>query len=219
MMTDTSEPTALAGPAQPAKTYDGSISDMIKMLINDLVDEANSHGYGDTAREKIRSHLKHGAGENTMHGITALSAYVQARAAERQAIAMESLAKTASKLQVAESLDSGAQAIVDQREPRRDYLASTYSLPTETLSLLWSIRGMLVDASIRALSKPDRFDPYRKVTTEEIAWTLRVTDSWIWEHLPRTPDDDIDYALLEDFDIVHYRENDDGSPDDWLYGG
>lgn len=198
-------------------TYDVAISDMVRALISDLVDEAQQLGHGETPREKIRSHLKFNAGENLLHGITALSGYIQARASERQAAALESLAKTAGKLQVAESLELGGQAIVDQRESKRDYLATTYSLPTETLSLLWAMRGMLMDASVKSLSRPDRFDAYRRVRTEEIAWSLRLTPGVFVSMLPRT-ESGIDYALLEEFDVMRYGGTDD-LPDDWMYGG
>ena len=206
------------GQPAPAKTYEVSIGDMVRMLINDLVDEANTHGYGDAAREKIRSHLKHGAGENTMHGITALSSYMTARAQERQATDMESIAKTASKLQVAGSLASGGQAIVEQRESRREYLSTTYSLPTETLSFLWSIRGLLVDASIKSLSVPSRLEPYQRLITEDIAWALRVTPEDVWSMLPRTPQGSVDFSLLEEFGIYHYGGTEE-KPDEWMWGG
>jgi hypothetical protein len=131
---------------------------------------------------------------------------------------LEALAKTASKLQVADSLDTNAQAIVDQRESKRDYLATTYSLPFKTLAVLWAMRGMLMDASIKSLSRPERFDPYRRLSTEEIAWSLRLAPEGLWESLPKTADGAIDYEILEDFDIMHYGGTDD-APDDWLYGG
>lgn len=200
----------------PPKTYDGSIGDMVKTLINSMVKDSQGT-YGDTPLEKIRNHLQYSTGGNTFPGIAALSAYMSAKAAERQATAIESLAKTASKLQVADALEPNGQAIIDQRESKREYLASTYSLPTETLSLLWAMRGMLMDASIKAISKPERFDPYRRVTTEEIAWSLRLTPEALWAALPRNHGA-IDYGILEEFDILHYG----GAleqPDDWMYGG
>lgn len=199
-----------------AKTYDGSIGDMVKSLINSIIKDSQDT-YGDTPLEKVRNQLKFNTGGDTLAGITALSAYMAARSSERQAAALESIAKTASKLQVAESLDSHGQAIIDQREPKREYLATTFSLPTETLVLLWAMRGMLIDASIKSLSRPDRFDPYRRLTTEEIAWSLRTTPEKLWEMLPRNGDG-IDFELLEDFDILHYNDND-VKPDDWMYGG
>jgi len=200
-----------------AEEFDIGVGNMLKALINDIVEEAQD-AHGKTPREKIRTHLKYGAGENTMHAITAMSAYGTFRAAERQAAATEALAKTVAKLQVADSVDVKGQAIVDLRQSKRDYLATTFSLPTEQLSLLWAIRGMLIDASLKALSKPDRFEPYMRVTTEEIAWTLRISSEKIIEQLPRTSSGHIDFALLEEFDIMHYTDDDDG-PDNWMYGG
>jgi hypothetical protein len=201
----------------PQKTYDGSIGDMVKSLINSIIKDSQDT-YGDTPLEKVRNQLKFNTGGDTLAGITALSAYMSARSSERQAAALEALAKTASKLQVADSLDTNAQAIVDQRESKRDYLATTYSLPFKTLAVLWAMRGMLMDASIKSLSRPERFDPYRRLSTEEIAWSLRLAPEGLWESLPKTADGGIDYEILEDFDIMHYGGADD-APDDWLYGG
>jgi hypothetical protein len=201
----------------PQKTYDGSIGDMVKSLINSIIKDSQDT-YGDTPLEKVRNQLKFNTGGDTLAGITALSAYMSARSSERQAAALEALAKTASKLQVADSLDTNAQAIVDQRESKRDYLATTYSLPFKTLAVLWAMRGMLMDASIKSLSRPERFDPYRRLSTEEIAWSLRLAPEGVWESLPKTADGAIDYEILEDFDIMHYGGTDD-APDDWLYGG
>jgi hypothetical protein len=201
----------------PQKTYDGSIGDMVKSLINSIIKDSQDT-YGDTPLEKVRNQLKFNTGGDTLAGITALSAYMSARSSERQATALEALAKTASKLQVADSLDTNAQAIVDQRESKRDYLATTYSLPFKTLAVLWAMRGMLMDASIKSLSRPERFDPYRRLSTEEIAWSLRLAPEGLWESLPKTADGAIDYEILEDFDIMHYGGTDD-APDDWLYGG
>jgi hypothetical protein len=201
----------------PQKTYDGSIGDMVKSLINSIIKDSQDT-YGDTPLEKVRNQLKFNTGGDTLAGITALSAYMSARSSERQATALEALAKTASKLQVADSLDTNAQAIVDQRESKRDYLATTYSLPFKTLAVLWAMRGMLMDASIKSLSRPERFDPYRRLSTEEIAWSLRLAPEGLWESLPKTADGALDYEILEDFDIMHYGGADD-APDDWLYGG
>lgn len=200
-----------------AKTYEGSIIELAKSLISDLLKESQDKP-GATSLDKILNHIKFGGADATMISISALSTYAHAKAAERQADAIESLAKTASKLQIADQVDTVGQAIVDDRESKRDYLAKTYSLPTATLSLLWALRGMLVDASIRSLSKPDRFDPYRRLSTEEMAWTLRVTPEQFWAILPRNSDDTIDYSLLEAFDVLHYGGTDE-FPDEWLYGG
>lgn len=201
----------------PSQKYDISIGDMTKLLINAIIKDSEN-SYGDTPMEKIRYQLRHGTGNDTLGGITALSSYMAARAAERQATAMESLAKTASKLQVADALDTSGQAIVDDRESKRDYLATTYSLPTELLSFLWAIRGMLIDGSLKSLSKPAQFEPYRRVTTEEIAWTLRMTEQQFYDRLPRTPQGEIDYSILQEFDILHYGGTDE-RPDNWMYGG
>lgn len=201
---------------QPSRTYDGSIGDLIKALINVLIEESQET-YGDTPKDKIRNHLQFDKVVPALNSIGALSAYVSARAQERQATAMESLARTASMVQAADSAEVSGQAIIDQRESKRDYLATTFSLPTEALTLLWAMRGMLVDASIKSLSRPDRFDPYRRLTTEEIAWSLRMTSEQLWAALPRHADG-IDFSLLEDFDILHYNA-DDVRPDDWMYGG
>lgn len=205
---------------QPQKTnYEGSISELAKALISDLLKEAQDK-QGDTPLDKIIFHIKFGGADAAMESISALSAYVHAKAAERQADAMESLAKTANKLQIAEQIDVVAgQAIVDERESKRDYLASTYTLKPDVLMLLWALRGLLVDASIRSLSRPDRFDPYGRLTTEEIAWSLRMTTEEFLRKLPRTEiSGNIDFSLLEDFDIVHYSGTD-AAPDEWMYGG
>lgn len=207
----------MSDPTEQVKTYDGSISDMVKSLINSVIKDSQET-HGETPLEKIRNELKYNTGGDTLAGITALSSYITARAQERQAVAMESLAKTASKLQMADSLESDGQSIIDQRESKRDYLATTYSLPTHVLSLLWAVRGMLLDASLKSLSKPTQFEPYRRVTTEEIAWTLRMTPEQFLSALPLTSAEYIDYDLLEDFDIYHYSDTDSG-PDDWMYGG
>lgn len=199
------------------KTYDGSIADLAKSLITDLLKESQEK-QGTTALERILNHIKYGGADASMVSIAALSAYAQAKAAERQADAMEALAKTANRLQLSEQIDTAGQAIVDERESKRDYLAATYSLPTETLSLLWALRGLLVDASIRSLSKPDRFDPYRRLTTEEVAWSLRMSDQEFLAAIPKTPDGRHDFSLLEDFDILHY-DGDEEYPDGWMYGG
>jgi hypothetical protein len=201
----------------PVKSHDGAVAEWCKMLINSIVKESED-AHGDTPRERLKNQIKHRSDERMVGAITALSTYVAARAAERQAMAMESLAKTANKWQMAETVDTNAQAMVDQREPRRDYLATTYSLPTETLALLWSIRGMLMDASVKSLSRPDRFDPYRRLTTEEIAWSLRTSPDELWSALPRIPSNEIDFPLLEEFDIIHYGGTPE-QPDDWMYGG
>jgi hypothetical protein len=201
------------------KSYDGSLANLVKSLINDVLKESQRLA-GDTALEKARKHIQHGVGDNTFLAVTALSTYIQAQAAERQAAATESLAKTAAKFQMSETTETNAQAIVDQRESKREYIASTYSLDTDTLTFLWAFRGILIDASIKSLSRPDRFDPYRRVTNEEVAWTLRLSEEQLLARLPRTDQEsgEIDFTLLEEFDILHYGGDLD-NPDVWLYGG
>lgn len=202
----------------PVRTHDDAVGTWIKSLINGIVKASDDNTHLKTPQERLMFELRQRADDKVMTGITGLSTYLSARAAERQATALESLAKSAGKMAMAETVDTTAQAIVDDREPKRDYLASTYSLPTADLSLLWALRGMLVDASIKSLSKPDRFDPYRRLTTEEIAWSLRLTADQLWAALPRKANDEIDFDLLEDFAIMHYGGTPE-NPDDWTYGG
>lgn len=200
------------------KTHEQAISTLTSGLVNALILESEDKGFGDTPSQRIRSLFKDNTSSDTLAGITALSSYMAAKAAERQAAALESVAKVAGELQSAGSSEATGQAMIDLREPKRESLADTYSLPTTTLTLLWALRGILVDAAIRSLSKPDRFDPYRTVTTEEIAWTLRVDSPTFYQMLPVTSTGDVDFALLEAFDILHYGGND-GYPDNWMYGG
>jgi len=200
------------------KTYDDSIGDLAKALINALIADAHENRNETSDLDKIRGHLMAAPLGQTLEGVTALSAYMAARATERQAIAMESVAKAVGKIQAAETANTDAQAIIDSREPVRENLASTYSLPSGVLLLLWSMRGILMDASIKSLSRPDRFDPFRKVTTAEIAWSLRMTSDELIVSLPDTADGGIDFDLLQAFGIMHYG-GDDGWPDDWMYGG
>lgn len=201
----------------PVKTHDSAVAELCKMLINSVVKDSEG-AYGDTPRDRLKYQVKQRSDDSMMGALGAFSTYLAARAAERQATAMESLAKTANRWQLTENLDTSAQAIVDQREPKRDYLASTYSFDTDTLALLWSIRGMLMDASVKSLSRPDRFDPYRRLTTEEIAWSLRISPEELWSRLPRNPREEIDFSLLEEFDIYHYGGTS-VNPDDWMFGG
>jgi hypothetical protein len=78
---------------------------------------------------------------------------------------------------------------------------------------------MLMDASIKSLSKPGEFHPYRRVTTAELAWGLRMKPEDFLGELPRTPRGGlIDYVILADFDIMHYGGSD-SAPDDWMFGG
>lgn len=198
------------------KTYGGSIDRLVKSLINGLIKDSKDT-YGDTPLEQIRNRINFESSEHTMRSIGALSTYMQAQASERQAAALESLAKTANKWEMVSSVETTGQAIVDQRESKREYLSTTYSFSLETLSLLWAIRGLLMDASVKSLSKPDRFDPYRRLSTEEIGWSLRISPEELWTRLPHHGDG-IDFELLEEFDILHYN-NDDVRPDEWMFGG
>lgn len=202
----------------PVRTHDDAVRTWVKSLINGIVKASESNTHLSSPQDRLMFELRSKADDKVMTGITGLSAYLSALAADRQAQALESLAKSARGMAMAETTDTNAQAIVDDRESKRDYLASTYSLPTHVLTLLWSLRGMLVDASIKSLSRPDRFDPYRRLTTEEIAWTLRVDPGDFYIMLPQTANGMIDYDLLEAFDIVHYGGTD-LQPDEWMYNG
>jgi hypothetical protein len=202
---------------EPAPSHDAAIADLCKTLVNAFIKDSKN-AYGDSALAKLQSAIKYDGNEAMWDGITALSTYLSVRAQERQATALESVAKAATRLQLTEAADQNAQAIVDQREPKREYLASTYSLPMPTLSLLWAVRGMLMDASVKSLSKPDRFDPYNRLSTDEIAWSLRLDRGDFYIMLPQTANGNIDYELLEAFDIVHYGGTD-LEPDEWMFGG
>lgn len=201
----------------PSRTHDAAVAELCKSLINVFI-KSSQDTHGDTPLDKLKNAAKYDGNEPMWSAIEALSTYRGAKAAERQASALESIGKAMSSLQRSESSDTAAQAIVDLREPKRDYLASTYSLPMPTLSLLWAIRGMLMDASVKSLSRPDRFDPYRRLTTDEIAWTIRVASEDLYAMLPRTPSGDIDYDLLEAFDIVYYDGTPE-APDGWMFNG
>lgn len=205
---------------KPNRNHDDAIGDLVKSLINSIVIESSTV-QADSPRERLLLHIKRRSDDSLNGAITALSSYLQARAQERQAQSTEALVKAVRELsiQTTDTPDNvDAQAIIDLREPKRDYLATTFSLPSETLSLLWAMRGMLVDASIKSLSRPSRFDPYQTLTSEEIAWSLRVTKEELWEHLPRNAAGAIDYALMEEFDIHHYGGTDE-EPETWMYGG
>lgn len=201
----------------PIKTHDGAIYGLCKSLINAIVKESET-AHGETARDKLKNQITHRTNPEMVGAIEAFSTYLLAKATDRQATAMETLARSAQAMAMAETVDTTAQAMVDQREPKRDYLASTYSLPSDTLALLWSVRGMLMDASVKSLSRPDRFDPYRRLSTDEISWSLRLEPHQFIERLPRTVSGGIDYGLLESFDLMHYGGTVD-APDEWCYGG
>lgn len=201
-------------------THDGAILDLCKTLINSIVSDSETV-HGDTPRERLKNQVKHRSDPNMVGAIAALSTYGLARATERQATATEMVAKAMGRLRSNggdDTVDETAAAMVELREPKRDYLATTYSLPTDLLLLLWSVRGMVMDASVRSLSKPERFEPYRVLKTDEIAWSLRMEPRSFIERLPRMADGSIDYDLLEDFGLMHYGGSPE-APDDWLYGG
>lgn len=208
-MTETTE--------EAPRNHDQTVAQLCRLLINSVIKESAT-AHGENERERLTFHVKNRTDDSMMGALTAFAAHRSAQAAERQAAAMETVAKAMNTMALSESNDLTAQAIVDEREPKRDYLATTYSLPTETLMLLWSVRGMLMDASVKSLSRPDRMDPYRKVTTEELAWSLRMTPEQFWQALPQDGKGGRAFDLLEAFDIMHYGGTDD-EPDDWMYGG
>lgn len=203
-------------PNTPEPTHDSAIAELCKSLINLFIRES-AKAHGDTPMDKMKSAARYDGNEAMWSGITALSAYQQARAAERQAVALETIARNAADQQRTTSANTDAQALIDQRKPLRDHLATTYSLPTKQLSLLWAMRGMLMDAAIKSLSRPASFEPYERVSTEEVAWSLRMTVADFYATLPHQ-DDGIDFRLLEEFGIFSYS-SDPARPDDWMYGG
>lgn len=205
---------------EPEPTHDSAIAELCKTLINAFVKDANQKDdtHGKTALAKLQNAIRYDGNEAMWDGITALSAYTSARAAERQASALETIARTAVAQERAQAATSDAQALVDDREPKRDYLASTYSLSTEQLSLLWAMRGIVMDAAVASLSRPQTFEPYAQVSSEEMAWTLRLSQQEFNSRLPRTDSGKIDYRLLEEFGAYHYG-GDESTPDQWMFGG
>lgn len=201
-------------PAVPDKAID----EITRALIGTFIKEVENTPYGDSPIEKIRNFLTLHKSEKLLEGVGDLSKYLAAHAAERQAKALEQIAAHVSAQQIATESSTRTQAITENRESKLEYLTLTYSLPTPLLTLLWAVRGILVDASIKSLSVPERLDPYRRVTTEELSLALRMSPTDFLAALPRDADGSIDFDLLEDFDILHYGGNDE-APDDWLYGG
>jgi hypothetical protein len=197
---------------------DKAIDEITRALIGTFIRNVEEHPYGDSPIEKIRNYLIQTKSEKLLEGVSDLSEYLTARAAERQAKALEQIAAHVSAQQVAAETSTRTQAITQDRESKLEYLTLTYSLPSSLLSLLWAMRGILMDASIKSLSVPDRLDPYRRVSTEEMALALRISPTELIGLLPRDGESAIDFDLLEDFDILHYGGTDD-APDDWLYGG
>jgi hypothetical protein len=197
---------------------DKAIDEITRALIGTFIKEVENTPYGDSPIEKIRNFLIQSKSEKLLEGVADLSSYIAAHAAERQAKALEQIAAHVSAQQAAAQTSTRTQAITESRESKLEYLTLTYSLSTPLLSLLWAMRGILMDASIKSLSVPDRLDPYRQVTTEEMALALRMTPGAFQAALPRDGDGAIDYDILEDFDLLHYDGTDD-APDGWMYGG
>src|SRR5687768_9744131 len=110
------------------RTHDDAISELSKALINVFI-KSSQDAHGDTPLDKLKNAAKYDGNEPMWSAVSALSAHRAAKAAERQASALESLSKTVSAQQHFEDSDAAAQAIVDQREPKREYLSTTYSLP------------------------------------------------------------------------------------------
>lgn len=206
------------------KVPDQAIDEITKALIGTFIKNVEEVPYGDSPLDKIRSYLITSKSEKLLEGVADLSAYLQAQSLHRQAKALESIAASLNKAQLSTETDNRAQAIVNERESKLEYLSITYSFDPDTLALLWAIRGILMDASIKSLSRPDRFDPYRRVSTETLAHALRLTPERFISSLPRKTDGPrtngfhIDYDLLEDFDIMHYGGTTE-FPDEWIYGG
>lgn len=201
-------------PAVPDKAID----EITRALIGTFIKDVEELPYGDSPIGKIRNYLIKAKSEKLLEGVGDLSAYLNAHAAERQARALEQIAAHVSAQEMAEKSSTRTQAITEGRESKLEYLTLTYSLPPTLLTLLWAMRGILMDASIKSLSVPDRLDPYRRVTTEEMSLALRMAPDAFLAALPQDGDGSIDFDLLEDFDILHYGGTDE-FPDDWMYGG
>lgn len=197
---------------------DQAIDEITRALIGTFIKEVEGNSYGDTPLDKIRNYIALSKSEKLLEGVADLSAYLAAHAAERQAKALEQIAAHVSAQQIATETSTRTQAITESRESKLEYLTSTYSLPTVYLSLLWAMRGILMDASIKSLSVPERLDPYRRVTTDEMAFALRMTPEDFIAALPQDTDGSIDFDLLEEFDVLHYGGTDE-APNDWMYGG
>lgn len=205
-------------PSGIPKVSDQAIDEITRALIGTFIRNVEEQPYGDTPIEKIRNSLIQSRSEKLLEGVSDLSEYLHARASERQAKALEQIASFVSSQDTAQKTDARTQAITEERESRREYLTITYSLFPETMALLWAMRGILMDASIRNLSVPDRLDPYRRVSTSDMALSLKLTQEKFVDSLPRNPEGEIDFELLEDFDILHYGGTDE-LPDEWIYGG
>lgn len=197
---------------------DKAIDEITRALIGTFIREVEEHSYGDAPIDKIRSYLITSKSEKLLEGVGDLSKYLAAHAAERQAKALEQIAAHVSAQQIAAETSTRTQAITEGRESKLEYLTLTYSLPSRLLMLLWAMRGILMDASIKSLSVPDRLDPYRRVTTEELSLALRMSPDEFLAILPKDASGSTDFDLLEEFDILHYGGTDE-FPDDWMYGG
>jgi hypothetical protein len=211
---DETPPSNSGIPAVPDKAID----EITRALIGTFIKEVEELPYGDTPIAKIRNYLIQSKSEKLLEGVGDLSRYLAAHAAERQAKALEQIAAHVAAQQVAAETRTRTQAITQGRESKLEYLTLTYSLPTQLLTLLWAMRGVLMDASIKSLSVPDRLDPYRRVTTQEMSLAVRMSPEEFLAALPKDGTGSIDFDLLEDFDILHYGGTDE-RPDDWIYGG
>lgn len=200
------------------KVPDQAIDEIARALIGTFIKNVEEHPYGDAPIEKIRNYLIQSKSEKLLEGVADLSAYIQARASERQAKSLEQIAAHVTAQETGNKTDARTQAITEERDSKREYLTITYSFPPEKMAMLWAMRGILMDASVRSLSVPDRLDPYRRVSTEDMALALRLSPEEFLERLPRKGNEAIDFELLEEFDILHYAGTD-ASPDDWIYGG
>ncbi len=205
-------------PEAPAKTHTDAILELAKTLLNSIVKDSEKVDHVSTPMEKLKVQVKDRSDPAMVGAISALSAYGQARASERMATAMETIAKTVKATATDAAVDTNATAMIDLREPKREYLATTYRLDSHTLSLLWAIRGMLIDAALKSLSVPSRFDPYLVTTTEQLAYSLKLDPEDLLELLPKNTKGEIDYRLLEEFEIMRYGGTDE-APDDFMYGG
>lgn len=197
---------------------DRAIDEITRALIGTFIKEVEELPYGESPIEKIRNYIIQSKSEKLLEGVADLSSYLAAHAAERQARALEQIAAHVSAQEIAAKSSTRTRAITEGRESKLEYLTLTYSLPTTLLSLLWAMRGILMDASIKSLSVPDRLDPYRRVSTEEMSLALRMSPEDFIKALPQDGGGSIDFDLLEAFDILHYSGVDE-SPDDWMYGG
>jgi hypothetical protein len=201
-------------PAVPDKAID----EITRALIGTFIKDVEEFPYGEKPIEKIRNYIIQSKSEKLLEGVADLSGYLAAHAAERQAQALEQIAAHVTAQQAAAAASTRTQAITEERESKLEYLTLTYSLSTPLLTLLWAMRGILMDASIKSLSVPDRLDPYRRVSTEEMSLALRMSPEELIEALPRDADGAIDFDLMEDFDVLHYGGTD-AAPDVWMYGG